>query len=165
MDYERLYFNLIGKDELIKEFELKVSRVGVVNKWGGKRYMFNIYVNGKCFEYYDSIHNFEQGKKTLSKDDKLFAFRCIISDALSYKEYSKDIEGFLRDFGYIDSDINIDFGTLCKYGEEVLTLEQLERFKEGTRAYRGCERSYFKLNLLSEDLYQILENLNEMGIE
>jgi hypothetical protein len=167
--------------EMIEKFQISARNCGIVNKWGGKRYQYKIKIGPKEFDYYDSINNYKLGVKKLDNKALLFAFSAILQDALSYIQYEDNIIDFAKDFGYIDnkSQPNFEFYLNSNYrGElnEYLTDKEIENFRNIKIAYSGCKDTYYalervesiNLNLryLKEDrLYEILENLREMGIE
>jgi len=78
----------------------------------------------------------------LSEDDLLFAFRCILSDALYFIDYR--IDDFINEFGYTDS---------------------LESIRKGETIYRECEDTYRKLNLSETRINELLEQLSDEGVE
>jgi len=144
------------------EFEINGKKLTIKSKWVGERKGFpsddkdtlehNIFnitisrkVNGKTirrqFRFYDSYQNYLDGKRELSKEDTLFAFRCIIEDALAGND---SFDEFCSNLGYSN--------------------DSLKAF----RIYKECIKTFRKLQDLGinqEDLYDILSKLSEKGIE
>jgi len=91
-----------------------------------------------------TIHDLNKklNKNILCEDDILFAFRCVISDALCFVDYRLD--DFLSEFGY-DGDI--------------------KSIRKGEAIYKACEDSYRKLSLSDNKLYELLDNLSDLEIE
>ena len=165
--------------QLIEKYKISATYFANTKKWGETRCHFKIKVFNKEFDYFDNVYNF---KKDIRKQDMkgiLFGFYCIISDAISYTEYTDNIADFALDFGYIENSElpNFKFYMNSKYRrsdlEEYLSLKELEKFKSCVEAYSGCEDTFYKLestkkfeyNLKTETLYNIMEELRNAGIE
>jgi len=150
--------------ELILKYKLSYSKLGGVTHWGAKRYHYHIRVNHTTFKYYGSIADFEAKKYDLSDLDLLLAFRCVISDALSYLDYKDDKASFFSEFGYLKSDYNFLLKN-SSYAEEYLTDKELKNFKNGLNAYKGCKDTYNRLKFADDELYSIIEELSNNDIE
>lgn len=166
--------------EFIEKHQISAKNYAVVTKWGGVRYQYKIKVADKEFDYYDSIHNYKKGVKKLDDTALLFAFRCIIQDALSYIQYEDNIQDFALDFGYIEKPMLPHFDWFLSYRVtknemlEYISDVDFENFQNVKKAYSGCEDTYTKLCCIDTfgnkrnrhtTLEAILENLSEMEIE
>ena len=78
----------------------------------------------------------------LTDEEHLFALRYVLQDALFSIEMSE--EDFINDFGY---------------GGDYATM------KRGISIYNSCRDTYFKLQLGSQQMYDLLDKLYEQGIE
>ena len=166
---------------IIEKYQISAENYAVVNKWGGKRYQYKVKVEHKEFDYYDSIDKFELGVKELDDEALLFAFYAIISDAIYYIQYEDNIIDFAKDFGYIDnkSQPNFEFYLNSSYRrklDDYLTQKEITNFRNIGNVYTGCQDTYFALEgiesintgrgtLKEERLYEIMEELREVGIE
>jgi hypothetical protein len=93
------------------------------------------------FTFYDSQHNYEEGKEDLEADDLKEAFRCFIGDAQAAVGGFPD---FCSEFGY-DQDSRRSY-----------------------RMFKACERSMEKVQDLGinlNELCDVLNALSEQGIE
>ena len=165
--------------QLIGKYKISATFFAHTKKWGETRCHFKIKVFNKEFDYFDSVNNFKKGIRELNIEGILFGFYCIISDVISYAEYTDNITGFALEFGYIEkSELpNFEFYMNSKYRrsdlEEYLSLKELEKFKSCVEAYSGCEDTFYKLEstnkfeyeLKTETLYNIMEELRNAGIE
>ena len=167
--------------EMIEKYQISGKNYGIVNKWGGKRYQYKIKIGHKEFDYFDSINNYKLGVKKLDNEALLFAFYAILQDAISYIQYEDNIIDFAKEFGYIDNKSQPNFEFYLNFNcrrklNDFLSEEEIENFRNIETTYSGCMDTYYALeriksiNLylrdLKEDrLYEILENLREMGIE
>ena len=144
------------------EFEINGKKLTIKSKWVGERTgfpfddkdtlehnIFNITISRKVdsktvrrqFKFYDSYQNYLDGKRELSKEDTLFAFRCIIEDALAGCD---GFDEFCSDLGYSN--------------------DSIRAFK----IYKACKKTAEKLKDLGiseDDLYDIVDKLSKMGIE
>lgn len=166
---------------IIEKYQISAENYAVINKWGGKRYQYKVKVGHKEFDYYDSINNYKLGVKKLDNEALLFAFYAIISDAISYIQYEDNIIDFAKEFGYIDnkSQPNFEFYLNSNYRrklDDYLSKDELENFRNIESIYTGCQDTYFALEkiesintdlrtLKEERLYEIMEELREVGIE
>lgn len=176
-EYKEIYKNLVNKYQINSRF------MGNEKMWDMLRPHFRISVLGKEFDYWASHNDYKNNLKKLDDEQKLFAFRCVISDATSYleaSEYSKNNKEqlyFLQEFGYCTEDEYLIY-TLTKNPEEYLSKEQVDTIKSGIKAFLGCEETYNRLStsnlprvetrdswLKLEDLYLILEELSDVEIE
>lgn len=167
--------------EMIEKYQISARKYGVINKWGGVRYQYKVKIGHKEFDYFDSIHNYKLGVKELDTKALLFAFSAILQDAISYIQYEDNIIDFAKEFGYIDNKSQPNFEFYLNFNcrrklNDFLSEEEIENFRNIETTYSGCMDTYYALeriksiNLylrdLKEDrLYEILENLREMGIE
>ena len=144
------------------EFEINGKKLTIKSKWVGERTgfpfddkdtlehnIFNITISRKVdsktvrrqFKFYDSYQNYLDGKRELSKEDTLFAFRCIIEDAI-YGSY--DFDDFCGELGYSNDSIR------------------------ALKMYKACKRTLNKLmdlGIYESELYDIVNKLSEEGIE
>jgi hypothetical protein len=93
------------------------------------------------FTFYDSQHNYEQGKEDLEADDLKEAFRCFLDDA---QDAVGGFPDFCSEFGY-DQDS-----------------------RRAYRMFKACERSMEKvqdLDINLNELCDVLNALSEQGIE
>ena len=165
--------------QLIEKYQISATYFANTKKWGEIRCHFKIKVFNKEFDYFDGVYTFKKDIRKLDMKGILFGFYCIISDAISYAEYTDNIVDFALEFGYIENSElpNFEFYMNSKYRrsdlEEYLSLKELEKFKSCDEAYSGCEDTFYKLeeleefgyNLKTETLYIIMEELRNAGIE
>jgi len=92
------------------------------------------------FTFHNSHTVWREGRKRLVPEEKTFAFKCFIEDALAYLT-SEDIDDFAANYGY-------------------------DSIKELLATYEACKKTYFdlreKLKLTNDDLYELSERLNEL---
>jgi len=130
-------------------FQINASRAGYSDRWGKRyhpHYKYRVIVKrldgpkGEIsFTFHDSHAAFLDGKKRLTDEDKVLAFRSYLEDALAYLEYESPDE-FMRAYGY-------------------------PTLKEAKRVYNACHRAYEKirseLNLSEDELYDIINEIVE----
>ena len=165
--------------QLIEKYQISATYFANTKKWGETRCHFKIKVFNKEFDYFDNVYNFKKDIRKLDMKGILFGFYCIISDAISYAEYTDNIVDFILDFEYIETSElgNFEFYMNSKNRmsavEGYLSLKELEKFESCVEAYSGCEDTFYKLestekfeyNLKTETLYIIMEELRNAGIE
>ena len=167
--------------EIIEKYQISAKNYAVMNKWDGKSYQYKVKVGNKEFDYYDSINNYKLGVKKLNDKGLLFAFYAIISDAISYIQYEENIIDFVKELGYIDniSQPNFEFYLNSSYRRklgEYLSEKEISTFRNIEEVYIGCQDTYLALeridfininsgNLKEKRLYEIMEELKEVGIE
>lgn len=166
--------------ELIEKYGLSYVYIGNFENWNMLRPKYHINIFDKKFEYWGSNQDYKNKVKDLTTEDLLFAFRCIISDALSYKEVEhfddEAIIKFGQEFGYINSSDIWQIYTNTRNPEEYLSDEEIENCKNLHQAFEGCDMSWWRLDgcrkfpisgdwKLQDELYKILETLSDLGIE
>ena len=117
----------------------------------------------KPFLYHGSVVDYQADKQDLSDSDLLYAYKCIISDAYSIVETSNDKSEFLTYYGYIDEPMIAQYDK--RYAQEVLTDTEFKQYQEGIKAWNGCKEAYNRLNKSDDELVDILNELQELGIE
>lgn len=93
------------------------------------------------FYYYDNMVNFEAGKETLTPEDNLFALRSFLGDCQAGEQEFKD---FCGDFGYSTDSI------------------------KALRIWNLCVKAklkILKLNICSDEITELLDELSKRGIE
>ena len=126
------------------EFIIRQPSTGkTATKWGATRYQHTITIKAndvsKRFSFYGSVDGYEKGKDQLSKSDLVYVLDCVISDAIAGAYTCKD---FFAEFRYEDPCVCIE-------------------------AYRGCKDAFRTLDdmgICEEDLYEIENELREMGV-
>ena len=95
----------------------------------------------RSFDFYGSTADQEKHKTELNREDTLLAFRCFVDDALSG---SMEFEEFCNEYGY-DEDS-----------------------RRAEKIHRACKQSYNKmldLGFFESELYDVLNELSEKGVE
>lgn len=148
-------------DDFIKAKKLSYEFVGEAMAFDRKSFEFKIKFGRKTFSFYDSVHNFQNNKQTLSKTELIFAYRCIISDAEMYINNQEDKTEFLLEFGYLD--YRTEYGPA--HLEQIMLDEEFQRYLNGVKAWKGCRGAYRKLKMTHDELIDELDVLQAMGIE
>ena len=165
--------------QLIEKYQISATYFANTKKWGETRCHFKIKVFNREFDYFDSVYNFKKDIIKLDMEGILFGFYCIISDAISYAEYTDSIVDFILDFEYIETSElgNFEFymNSINRMSavEGYLSLKELEKFESCVEVYSCCEDTFYKLestkkfeyNLKTETLYIIMEELRNAGIK
>lgn len=100
------------------------------------------------FTFHNSHMAWREGRKRLTKEEAILAFRSYLEDAIVYLE-NENIDSFAKEFGYLDA--------IC---------EGKMSIKELIETYKACEKAYFdfreKLKLSDDDLFDIVNYLIEL---
>ena len=158
--------NTQAKKDLIKRLNLRAEFTGVAEAFGRKSNSFDILFDRytKPFKFYGSVADKENGVTTLDDDALLFAYYCIISDAMAYLQ-AEDKSDFLIEFGYVVEENRIATEYNIDYASEVLSCEEFEQYKVGIKAWNGCKDTRNRLNKYSDDeLYAIMDELKELEV-
>ncbi len=153
-----------AQKELITKLNLTYTCEGGASTWGRTSFQFDILFGRfqQPFQFFGSVVDYQNDKQTLSDYDLLFAYRCIISDAFCVVEVGNDKNEFLSMFGYLDEEYR---GLSENELEYTLNSEDMDRFNNGLTAWVGCKSAYKRLNKSDDDLIEILDTLQELGIE
>lgn len=132
-------------EAIYKGFKIKANRIGavesnsVVNGWHWRYKITVINTNNKntkkaVFTYSSSINDYQTGKTTLTEEDLLFAFYCLMSDAQAGANNFRD---FCGDFGYNEDSRN------------------------AFKAFKACQKQalrVYELGLIEDDIVAFLND-------
>ena len=158
--------NTQAKKDLIKRLNLSAEFAGVAEAFGRKSNSFDILFDRytKPFKFYGSVADKENGVTTLDDDALLFAYYCIISDAMVYLQ-AEDKSDFLIEFGYVESENKIATEYDINYANEVLSPSEFKQYKAGIEAWNGCKDTRNRLSKYSDDeLCAIMDELQELEV-
>jgi len=150
--------------DYIKKLGLNYTCEGAANTWGRTSFQFDI-LFGRFqtpFKFYGSVVDYQANKQDLSDSELLFAYRCIISDAYCIVEVGNSKNEFLEMFGYLDSEYRGEHPQQLEY---ILSDEEFKQYENGLTAWDGCKDSYKRLNKSDDELAEILDELQELGVE
>ena len=107
------------------------------NKYGGgtvNQFKITLSYDGRStsFDFFDSIYNYNQGKKLLLESELPWCLYCFISDALAGQ---MSFDDFMGEFGYED-------------------------WKEGKRVWKACGKMSDKYDDLFDDDFDIYDFIN-----
>ena len=149
---------------LIAKLGLTYECVGGANSWGRTSFQFDILFGRYTvpFEFFGSVVDYQADKQTLSDSELLFAYKCIISDAYCIVEVDNNEDEFLEMFGYLDSEHRGEHPQQLEY---ILNEEETNRYESGLTAWKGCKSAQRRLNKSDDELCEMLDELQELGIE
>jgi len=150
--------------DYIAKLGLTATCRGSANTWGRTSYQFDILFGRFTtpFKFYGSVADYQANKQTLSDNELLFAYKCIISDAYCIVEVDNSKDEFLEMFGYLDKEYR---GVHPQQLEYILSDEDYKQYESGIAAWEGCKSTKTRLNKTDDELYEILDELQELGIE
>jgi hypothetical protein len=120
----------ITKDQDEDKYSLKLAN--------GKGYWVDI-KDSRWLRFFADLSKL---KLAMTDEENLFAFRCVLQDALMPLDYTE--EEFVSDMGYEG-----DYKSVMR----------------GIRVYNQCKDMFFKLKLGDSQIHKLLEQLSEQGIE
>jgi len=150
--------------DYIAKLGLTATCRGGANTWGRTSFQFDILFGrfSTPFKFYGSVVEYQADKQTLSDSELLFAYKCIISDAYCIVEVDNSRNEFLEMFGYLDSEHRGEHPQQLEY---ILTDEEFKTYESGVTAWEGCKSAKTRLNKTDDELCEILDELQELGIE
>jgi hypothetical protein len=154
-----------AQKEFIDKINLSYTFNGEVNVWDRTSFQFGILFGNlrKPFLYHGSAFDYKENKQTLSDSDLLYAYKCIISDAYCIVETENDKSEFLTSFGFIDEPMVAQYDK--RYAQEVLSDTEFKQYQEGIKCWNGCKETHKRLNKSDDELAEILNELQDLGID
>ena len=117
----------------------------VHNVWGDRQWHNKFHVTirtakGKTsFTFYDSTHNYINGKVELNESDLKGSLDCFLMDASCY-DSSRTFEDFCSEMGY----------------------KEMSEYNRAKKAFNGCKKHYESaIRLFGENYYEISNEINE----